>query len=86
VFKAFNESRGGGGARIFFLIGSIFPIITSLPTKRIRMMGQMREATSAMALKLLRNTEKVKEGSQNDKDRSILGLLREFQACIYLRS
>ncbi len=50
------------------------------------MMGQMREATSAMALKLLRNTEKVKEGSQNDKDRSILGLLREFQACIYLRS
>ena len=41
-------------------------------------MEQMREATSAMAFKLLENTQKVKDGSRNDKDRSILGLLREF--------
>jgi hypothetical protein len=53
---------------------------------RMRMMKQMREATSAIAFKLLRNTEKLKEGSQNDEDRSILGLLREFSAYIYPRS
>ncbi|KAF8344577.1 cytochrome P450 [Amanita rubescens] len=79
VFKAFNESRGNG-ARMLFLIGSIFPFITNIPTKRIRMMGQMREATSAMAFKLLRNTEKVNESSQDDKDRSILGLLLKGQS------
>jgi len=44
----------------------------------MRMMEQMREATSAIAFKLLENAEKLKEGSQNDKDQSILGMLREF--------
>ena len=52
----------------------------------MRMMGQMREASSAIAYKLLENTENAKEGSQNDQDRSILGLLREFEAYIYPRS
>ena len=61
-----------------FLIWAIFPIVAYLPTKRMRMMKQMRQATSAIAFKLLGNTEKVKEGLQNDKDRSILGLLRKF--------
>ena len=85
VFKSFNESRGNGGL-VFLLVCVIFPILTYLPMGRMRMMKQMREATSAIAFKLLRNTEKLKEGSQNDEDRSILGLLREFSAYIYPRS
>jgi len=32
VFKAFNESRGNG-ARMLFLIGSIFPFITKFQRK-----------------------------------------------------
>ena len=39
----------------------------------------MKKATSDMAHELLQNTEKEKEGSQSIKDRSILGLLSEFQ-------
>ena len=91
VFKSFNEG-GGDGRGIFFLVGTIFPmsamlhIISNLPTNSMRMMGQMREASSAIAYKLLENTENAKEGSQNDQDRSILGLLREFEAYIYPRS
>ena len=39
----------------------------------------MKKATSDMAHELLQNTEKAKEGEQSIKDRSILGLLSEFQ-------
>ena len=46
-------------------------------------MAQMRKATTAIGYELLQNCEKMKEGSQSIKDRSILGLLSVFQ--LYMR-
>jgi hypothetical protein len=76
VFNSFNEGRSNN--RAVFLLGSIIPFIANLPTKRLRMMNQMKKATSEMAHELLDSSEKVKESSQSIKDRSILGLLSEF--------
>jgi hypothetical protein len=73
VFNAFGEARSNDG-----LIAEFFPF---LPTKRSRMMGQMRKATTAIGYELLQNCEKMKEGSQSIKDRSILGSLSVFQLC-----
>ncbi len=78
VFQSFNENRGDRGLILLVIFTIVFPIVAYLPTKGMRMMEQMREATSAIAFKLLENAEKLKEGSQNDKDQSILGMLREF--------
>ena len=43
----------------------------------------MKKTTSDMAHELLQNTEKAKEGEQSIKDRSILGLLSEFELCMH---
>ena len=75
VFNAFGEATGNDG-----LIAEFFPFV---PTKRSRMMAQMRKATTAIGYELLQNCEKMKEGSQSIKDRSILGLLSAFQ--LYMR-
>ena len=48
------------------------------------MMDQMKMATSAIAYELLQNTEKVEEGSQSIKDRSILGLLSQFYSVVHV--
>ena len=73
VLNGFGEDIGNG------LIADIFPFIDNLPTKRSRMMRQMKKATTAIAYELLQNRDKMKEGSQSIKDRSILGLLSAFQ-------
>ena len=73
VFNGFSDDIGNG------VLASIFPFLDNLPTKRSRMMGQMKKATTAIACKLLEDCEKMKAGSQNVQDRSILGLLCAFQ-------
>ena len=75
VFNAFGEAGDGYG-----LIAEFFPF---LPTKRSQMMGQMKKATTEIAYELLQNSKKMNEGSQNIKDRSILGLLSVLQ--LYMR-
>ena len=47
------------------------------------MLDHLKKATYAMAYELLQSSEKVKEGSQNIKDRSIIGLLSEYQLCLH---
>jgi hypothetical protein len=85
VVKAFNSiNEATGNNRILFLLGAIFPFVANLPTKRFRMMDQMKMATSAIAYELLQNTEKVEEGSQSIKDRSILGLLSQFYSVVHV--
>jgi hypothetical protein len=78
VFNTINDSNRSN-RRLLVVIGAIFPFVAHLPTKRLRMMDQMKQATSEMAHELLQNTVKAKEGSQSIKDRSILGLLSAFQ-------
>lgn len=81
MMKVLNAINGANRSnrRLLVVIGAIFPFVAHLPTKRLRMMNQMKQATSEMAHELLQNTEKAKEGSQSIKDRSILGLLSAFQ-------
>ena len=75
AYNAFSEAKGN-----YELIAEFFPFV---PTKRSRMMAQLKKATTAIGYELLQNCEKMKEGSQSINDRSILGLLSALQ--LYMR-
>ncbi|THU84114.1 cytochrome P450 [Dendrothele bispora CBS 962.96] len=62
---------------IIFLLGTVFPIVLSLPTERSKLMKKLRADTTEIADVLLGKTRKEKElGLVDEKgDRSIVGLL-----------
>ncbi|KAF7354627.1 Cytochrome P450 [Mycena sanguinolenta] len=77
AFDSLNFEGQGIISSLVFLLGTQFPFLANLPTKRNRIMGNLRRTMSGIADGLLEKTRREKKTHVTDEttDRSIIGLL-----------
>ena len=51
-----------------------------IPSRTTRLFGDLKKAAGTIALELIKNSEKERDGSGDNKDLSILGMLGEEES------
>lgn len=82
VFHHFNDGDSNHARRFIDVIGPIFPIMHLIPSRTTRLFGDLKKAAGTIALELIKNSEKERDGSGGNKDHSILGMLGELRVCL----
>lgn len=77
VFRYFNDSDSNDARFLIDIIGPILPFIHHIPSRTVRMYAALKQACGEIAYDLIKNSEKERDGADNVKDRSILGMLGE---------
>jgi hypothetical protein len=85
VAEAFDSMSFAGGSflsNFVFIVGTQFPLLAHLPTKRNVLFGNLRKAMSVIADELLQKTRREKKSHVTDEtaDRSVIGLLSKRRA------
>jgi hypothetical protein len=80
VFHHFNDGDSNHARRFIDVIGPIFPVMHLIPSRTTRLFGDLKKAAGTIALELIKNSEKERDGSGGNKDHSILGMLGEEES------
>ncbi|KAJ7213254.1 cytochrome P450 [Mycena rebaudengoi] len=85
VAEAFDSMSFAGGSflsNFVFIVGTQFPLLAHLPTKRNVLFGNLRKAMSVIADELLQKTRREKKSHVTDEtaDRSVIGLLMKAES------
>jgi hypothetical protein len=84
AFHALEINETSVFQNVLFLLAVLFPPVQMLPTKRLRLLRQLRKSLEDIADRLLANTRREKEDdvAEDHADKSIIGLLRmRFGLC-----
>ncbi|KAJ7886211.1 cytochrome P450 [Mycena olivaceomarginata] len=77
AFHALEINETSVFQNVLFLLAVLFPPVQMLPTKRLRLLRQLRKSLEDIADRLLANTRREKEDdvAEDHADKSIIGLL-----------
>ncbi|KAJ6579602.1 cytochrome P450 [Mycena vulgaris] len=77
VFEALQVAETTFATNLVFLLAFKFPFVLNIPTRRMRIFGELRRSLSVIAQRLLENTRREKEDNVAEEltDKSVIGLL-----------
>lgn len=75
AFEAFGASKPSSVSIRFFLLLRRFPVLFHLPILSSALLNEVYKATADISKGLFEKAKKEKEGSSDERDHSIIGLL-----------
>ena len=86
IFDAFGTLPTSALNIIIFLLGSVFPFLSWIPTERKKLTDRLKVSMHQISEILLDRSRKEKlAGTVGGTERSIIGQLSEYHVCVQLR-
>lgn len=74
-FEAFGDIKPSFTTIAIFLVSTVFPIVTKIPTKRSKVTKELSDSIRELAVDLFEKGQAEKQGSEEGIEKSILGAL-----------